>query len=48
MRFEEILRQKGEVLIWVTDDERRLPVRLKTAIKVGSIEATLIAVKSMQ
>jgi uncharacterized protein DUF3108 len=48
MRFEEILRQKGEVLIWVTDDERRLPVRLKTAIKVGSIEATLIKVKSMQ
>jgi Protein of unknown function (DUF3108) len=46
MRFEEILRQKGEVLIWVTDDDRRLPIRMKTAIKVGSIEATLIDVKS--
>jgi len=48
MRFQEILRQKGEVLIWVTDDERRLPIRMKTAIKVGSIEATLIDVKSLQ
>jgi hypothetical protein len=48
MRFEEILRQKGDVLIWVTDDERRLPIRMKTAIKLGSIEATLIDVKSTQ
>lgn len=46
MRFQEILRQKGEVLIWVTDDDRRLPIRMRTAIKVGSIEATLIDVKS--
>jgi hypothetical protein len=48
MRFEDVLRQKGEVLIWLTDDERRLPVRMKTAIKVGSIEATLVDVKTIQ
>jgi Protein of unknown function (DUF3108) len=48
MRFEEILRQKGDLLIWVTDDERRLPIRMQTAIKVGSIEAMLIDVKSRQ
>jgi Protein of unknown function (DUF3108) len=46
MRFEDVLRQKGEVLIWLTDDERRLPVRMKTAIKVGSIEAILVDVKT--
>jgi Protein of unknown function (DUF3108) len=48
LRFEEILRQRGEVLIWVTDDDRRLPLRMTTAIKVGSIEATLIDVRSRQ
>ena len=48
MRYEDVLRQKGEVLIWVTDDERRLPVRMRTAIKVGSIEATLVDVKLTQ
>jgi hypothetical protein len=48
MRFQEILRQKGEVLIWVTDDDRRLPLRMRTAIKVGSIEATLTDVKNMR
>jgi hypothetical protein len=45
MRFQEILRQKGDVLIWITDDKRRLPVRMETTIKVGSIEARLIEVK---
>lgn len=48
MRFQEILRHKGDVLIWVTDDERRLPIRMMTAIKVGAIEATLIDVKNLQ
>jgi hypothetical protein len=48
MRFQEILRQKGDVFVWVTDDERRLPIRMSTTIKVGSIEATLIDVKKMQ
>jgi len=48
MRFEDVLRQKGEVLIWVTDDERRLPVRMRTAIKVGSIEATLVDARLTQ
>jgi hypothetical protein len=48
MRYQEILRQKGEVLIWVTDDDRRLPIRMRTAITVGSIEATLTDVKRLQ
>jgi hypothetical protein len=47
LRFQEILRQKGEVLIWLTDDARRLPVRMRTAIKVGSIEAALVDVKGV-
>jgi hypothetical protein len=47
MRFQDILRQKGDVLIWVTDDERRIPLRMTTAIKVGSIEATLIEAKNV-
>jgi Protein of unknown function (DUF3108) len=48
MRFEDVLRQKGEVLIWLTDDVHRVPVRMKTAINIGSIEATLVDVKNTQ
>jgi len=46
MKFQEILRQKGEVLIWLTDNARRIPVRMQTEITVGSIVATLVDVRS--
>ncbi len=45
LRFQEILRQRGDVLIWLTDDARRIPVRMKTAVKVGTVEAKLIDVR---
>lgn len=45
LKFQEILRQKGEVLIWLTDNAHRIPVRMQTEIKVGSIVATLIDVR---
>ena len=45
LRFQEILRQKGDVLIWLTDDARRIPVQMKTAVKVGTVEAKLIDVR---
>jgi hypothetical protein len=38
---EGIFIRKGDVLIWLTDDDRRLPVLLKTKVKVGAIMATL-------
>jgi hypothetical protein len=38
---EGIFGRKGEVLIWLTDDEKRLPVLLKTKVKIGSIKATM-------
>jgi hypothetical protein len=38
---EGIFSRKGDVLIWVTDDEKRLPLLLKTKVKVGAITATL-------
>lgn len=34
------------LLIWYSDDERRLPVRIRTEIAVGAITATLAAVRS--
>lgn len=46
IKFKEILRQKGEVLIWVTDNASRIPVRMQTEITIGSIVATLIDVRS--
>ena len=41
MKSEGIFYRKGEIYIWLTDDERRIPVLLKTKVKVGSIDASL-------
>ena len=32
----------GDVLVWLTDDARRIPVKMTTAVKIGSITATLV------
>lgn len=42
MKSEGIFARKGDIHIWLTDDERRIPVRLKTKVKVGSINADLV------
>lgn len=42
MTSEGIMDRKGDMFIWLTDDHRLLPVRMKTKVKVGSITATLV------
>ncbi|MBA4348721.1 MAG: DUF3108 domain-containing protein [Thermodesulfovibrio sp.] len=42
MKSEGIFYKKGDILIWLTDDEKRIPVLLKTKVVVGSITATLV------
>lgn len=41
MRSEGIFNRKGEMLIWLTDDQKRIPVKMQTKVAVGSITATL-------
>lgn len=42
MKSEGIFNRKGAIDIWLTDDERRIPVKMKTKIAIGSITATLV------
>ena len=42
LKSEGIFARTGEMLIWLTDDERRIPVQMKSKVVVGSITATLI------
>ena len=39
-----LFKAKGKLTIWLTDDEHRLPVLMKSAIAIGSIKASLIGV----
>ena len=38
---EGIFSQKGKLTIWLTDDERRIPVLMKSKVLVGSIDCRL-------
>jgi hypothetical protein len=41
-RYQGVMRQeRGESYIWLTDDDRRLVVRLEAKVKVGSVAARL-------
>ena len=41
-----IFKNKGRLVIWLTDDARRMPVLMKSKVMIGSISATLIEVKT--
>ena len=38
--------REEQLFIWISDDERRLPVRIRTEVKFGSVTATLKSVSS--
>ncbi len=41
-RFEGILQAKGDVYIWFSDDERRLPLKFEAKIKLGTLKGVLV------
>ena len=45
MKSEGIFQRKGEIYIWLTDDARRIPVKMKTKVTIGSVTATLVGGK---
>jgi len=42
MKFEGIFARTGDMFIWLTDDDRRLPVQMKSKVRIGSITVTLV------
>lgn len=41
LKFEGIFQQKGRVLVWLTQDAERIPVLMKSEVKIGSFVSTL-------
>ena len=41
LRFEGIFQQKGRVIVWITDDPERIPVQMRSEVRIGSFVATL-------
>jgi uncharacterized protein DUF3108 len=42
VKNEGMFERKGAIYIWLTDDEKRIPVKMKTKVAIGSITATLV------
>ncbi len=45
-RYEGVFQHTGEIYIWFTDDDRKIPVLMKSEIKIGSIVATLVEMQA--
>ncbi len=41
-----IFKNTGRLVIWITDDERRMPVLMKSKVTIGSINVVLVDVRS--
>jgi hypothetical protein len=44
-KHEGVFMNKGVVFIWLTDDSRKVPVLMKSTLKVGSFVFTLTDMK---
>jgi hypothetical protein len=42
MKSEGIFNRKGDIYIWLTDDLKRIPVKVQTKVVIGSVTATLV------
>ena len=41
LKSDGIFQKKGDILIWLTDDTKRTPVRVETEVPVGKVVAKL-------
>jgi len=41
LKYEGIFKQKGRIVIWLTDDEKRMPVLMKSKALIGTIVVRL-------
>ena len=44
---ESIFKQEGELWVWLTDDQYRIPVRMRSKVAVGSITTELKSIEGM-
>jgi hypothetical protein len=46
LRAGGIFKHSGRLVIWLTDDERRIPVLMKSKVIIGSINVTLVEARA--
>ena len=48
LRADGIFKSKGRLLVWLTDDSRKIPVQMKSKIIIGYITAELIKMEGVK
>jgi len=48
VQAERVFKEEESLTVWVSDDDNRMPVRIKADILVGSINADLVAYKGLK
>lgn len=43
-----LFKSEGSILIWLTDDDLKIPVKVKTKVVIGSIDAELIKYENLK
>nr|WP_298432690.1 DUF3108 domain-containing protein [Geobacter sp.] len=46
LKTDGFFRRTGDVLVWLTDDERKVPVRVETSIPLGTVTAELVSAEA--
>ena len=41
LKSEGIFQHKGDILVWLTDDEKKIPLKVETRVPVGTVRAEL-------
>lgn len=41
MKYQGILKKSGDSYLWLTDDDRKMPVRLEAKVRIGTVVASL-------
>jgi hypothetical protein len=42
-----LFKSEGNIIIWLSDDELRIPIRVKTKVVIGSIDADLTGYENL-
>lgn len=46
LKSEGLFKNKGDIVVWLTDDANRVPVRVETKVPIGKVTAKLTSVKT--
>ncbi|MCC6347402.1 MAG: DUF3108 domain-containing protein [Nitrospirales bacterium] len=48
LKSDGLFKSRGDIVVWLTDDEKRIPVMVETKVPIGKVTAKLTSIKTEQ